>query len=596
MFKQPRIATGFFAALALSLCFSSPVSAATKIMPLGDSITDGVGYPNGGGYRVRLWDLLLSDRIDADFVGSASNGPTPLVDRNHEGHSGWRIDQLDSNIVNWLNNTQPQVVLLHIGTNDIGQNFDVPNAPARLSALIDKITATAPNAFVVVAKIIPTTNAANNVKFTTFNNAIPGIVSSKVAAGKKVSMVDMNSVVLLSDLNDGLHPNVVGYGKMADVWHTEVKRLVYGYDNKGTSLDASPTQGNLDALGSSYSKDALAAAGFSSEGLFNFGGMSFKLPKIGDQAKDNITASGEVIQLPDAAYGTRLGILGAANHGPSSGTATITYADNSTQTFTLGFSDWTLNAGAATPLAGTQSAVQMAYRNTPSGKQTINTHIFFTSVPITAGKAVKSLTLPAAVNQGGLHVFSVATDGIGFHANNIGISNDANAAPASFDTGGYSYSNEQLKAAGFVPNQNVVVNGTTFRWPTAGGNVHDNVVANGQTIFPTSTSGTRIAFLGSASFGPSQGTATLNFTDGTSQTFTLGFSDWALNGGSATPLAGTSIAVTSSRRNNASGAQTLNTHIFYKSFTFTQGKTVKSVTLPTGITAGQLHVFAVAVN
>jgi hypothetical protein len=88
----------------------------------------------------------------------------------------------------------------------------------------------------------------------------------------------------------------------------------------------------------------------------------------------------------------------------------------------------------------------------------------------------------------------------------------------------------------------------------------------------------------------------LNFTDGTTQTFTLGFSDWALNGGSATPLAGTSIAATSARRNNATGQQTLNTYIFYKSFTFTAGKTVKSVTLPSGITAGQLHLFAVTVN
>jgi len=90
-----------------------------------------------------------------DFVGSQSNGPASLGDHDHEGHPGWRIDQIDANIVGWLNTYQPHTVLLHIGTNDIGQNYDVPGAPARLSALIDHITATAPAAQSPALGVVP---------------------------------------------------------------------------------------------------------------------------------------------------------------------------------------------------------------------------------------------------------------------------------------------------------------------------------------------------------------------------------------------------------------------------------------------------------
>lgn len=42
-----------------------------------------------------------------------------------------------------------------IGTNDIAQNPDLPNAPKRLGGLIDKLVMHAPDALIVVATITP---------------------------------------------------------------------------------------------------------------------------------------------------------------------------------------------------------------------------------------------------------------------------------------------------------------------------------------------------------------------------------------------------------------------------------------------------------
>ncbi|BCY11438.1 ricin-type beta-trefoil lectin domain protein [Actinoplanes sp. L3-i22] len=191
-----------------------------RVMPLGDSITDGYNVP--GGYRIGLWQRLAANGTRTDLVGSGSNGPSNLGDHDHEGHSGWRIDQLDANIVGWIQQANPRTILLHIGTNDIGQNYDVANAPARLGALIDKIRANAPQVQLFVAQITPTANAANEQKTQTFNAALPGLVAAK---GPLTHLVDMHSALTTADLADGLHPNAGGYDKMAARWFAALQSV-----------------------------------------------------------------------------------------------------------------------------------------------------------------------------------------------------------------------------------------------------------------------------------------------------------------------------------------------------------------------------------
>jgi hypothetical protein len=64
-----------------------------------------------------------------DFVGSLANRPATLGDHDHEGHLGWRIDQIDASIVGRLRTYTSHTVLPHIGTSDVLQNHDLANAP-----------------------------------------------------------------------------------------------------------------------------------------------------------------------------------------------------------------------------------------------------------------------------------------------------------------------------------------------------------------------------------------------------------------------------------------------------------------------------------
>ena len=233
---------------------SAPASAesngGTRVMPLGDSITEGIGMTGGGGYRVGLWQRLAQGGYTTDFVGSGFNGPASLWDHDHEGHSGWRIDQIDANVVNWVRTYQPRTVLLHIGTNDISQNRDLANAPNRLAGVIDKITSTSPQTDVFVATLIPVSYANSQVQ--SYNSAIPGIVSSRANAGKRVHLVDMNRAVSLSDLPDGVHPNANGYDKMAAVWYAALRAVPGSIGNPaggGADPTPSPTPGNPGSSG-----------------------------------------------------------------------------------------------------------------------------------------------------------------------------------------------------------------------------------------------------------------------------------------------------------------------------------------------------------
>ena len=142
-------------------------------MPLGDSITDGIGGTNAG-YRAALHGLLTQSQVSFQFVGSAFNNPgtLPLDQIHHEGHSGFAItagtsgrEGISDNIATWLGPTgaDPNVILMMIGTNDVDIQYDLTHAQGRLDALVtrisDKTDGLKPNARLIVAQIVPIANA-----------------------------------------------------------------------------------------------------------------------------------------------------------------------------------------------------------------------------------------------------------------------------------------------------------------------------------------------------------------------------------------------------------------------------------------------------
>ncbi len=94
---------------------------------------------------------------------------------------------------------------------------------------MDRITSGAPNALLVVAQIVPTQSSTINTRVEKYNGAIPGLVESRVAAGKHIVMVDMYGAFVANPsyatalMTDRLHPNEAGCMVMATTWYDGIK-------------------------------------------------------------------------------------------------------------------------------------------------------------------------------------------------------------------------------------------------------------------------------------------------------------------------------------------------------------------------------------
>ncbi|WP_163568056.1 SGNH/GDSL hydrolase family protein [Fodinicola feengrottensis] len=137
-------------------------------------------------------------------------GEPPLGDPAHEGHPDWTIAQLDAQLAGWLTTYQPDVILLHAGTDDIAGHSTAEQAAAALSTLVGHIVAARPTAQVFVGTLLATPNDVLNPQFVQFNKAVPGIVASK---GRNIHLVDMFPALTAADFADPLHPTAAGTRK-----------------------------------------------------------------------------------------------------------------------------------------------------------------------------------------------------------------------------------------------------------------------------------------------------------------------------------------------------------------------------------------------
>ena len=210
------------------------LSDQVRILPLGDSITEGIGWEDGGGYRAVLREKLIAAGYDVKFVGSNTTYNAGIEGFLHEGHGGWYLYTIHEALAGWMSTTEdPHVILLMIGTNDFGGHFDYKNILYRLSGLLDDLAEKQPSAKIIVSTLTPRTEAWDeNYLKPYYNNGLPALVAEHQAKGQQVSMIDLYSALTRGtpatggDFPDELHPNEGGYRKMAQAWFEGIQSVL----------------------------------------------------------------------------------------------------------------------------------------------------------------------------------------------------------------------------------------------------------------------------------------------------------------------------------------------------------------------------------
>ena len=101
----------------------------------------------------------------------------------------------------------------------------------------------------------------------------------------------------------------------------------------------------------------------------------------------------------------------------------------------------------------------------------------------------------------------------------------AAASAGNFDGIGDSFAAAGLASDALVPGQSLLHDGLRIDWPDVPPGHPDNVLADGQQIAVSGT-GRVLGVVGASAYGPTTGTFTIGYADGSTSTATVTFADW----------------------------------------------------------------------
>ncbi|MCB0127544.1 MAG: putative Ig domain-containing protein, partial [Caldilineaceae bacterium] len=255
-------------------------------------------------------------------------------DPDHQGRRRYPAERIADNIYGWLTNNPADVILLHIGTNQLSAD------PAQVERILNEIDRFDPNIIVVLAKI--TNWTPYNPTVTEFNTNVETMALARITNGDQIVMVDMENgagfhyeIQPTGDMWDQVHPYATGYTKMAAVWLNALDDLLPICTAGVNILSQPPTTATV---GQGYTYDVQASG--------------FPLPTYTLLASpDGMTidsATGIITWLPTAPGSFSVTVEAANNIGADSQSFTITTVEES-------------NAPVLTSTPVTQGAVNQPY-------------------------------------------------------------------------------------------------------------------------------------------------------------------------------------------------------------------------------------------
>ena len=194
---------------------AAKVARSIQLVFDGDSITSWFAYYSGpGNSGVEIWNERYSKLVAFDFG----------IPGDFTQHLLWRLSQ------GQMNGIHPKLILLMIGTNNIGINTNEQIAEGN-KAIVDQYRKLCPDAVILLQGIFPRgATAADPIRARI--KAINKILAT-FADGNKVLFLDLGDKLLQPDgsistaiMRDHLHPNESGYRIWADAIQPYIDRYI----------------------------------------------------------------------------------------------------------------------------------------------------------------------------------------------------------------------------------------------------------------------------------------------------------------------------------------------------------------------------------
>jgi len=267
-----------------------------RILPLGNSITQGeddTAPPEDEqiAYRHTLYTFLNGAGYDFDFVGHGWNGDAIFPDANHGGIPGSRdqyvlrllqdgydevsLQQITTGGVPYLDDYPADIILLHIGTNDMTHEpgWDTTSVAQILNEIDTWETINGTEVYVFIARII--NRKTYSAITTAFNDSIEAMVARR--NDPSIIVVDMENGAGIDysvDIkDDGIHPFESGYIKMGQTWFDTLDYYLSSIPDAPSALAASAmdettiqldwTENSANETGYSVVRSLSSGSGFS---------------------------------------------------------------------------------------------------------------------------------------------------------------------------------------------------------------------------------------------------------------------------------------------------------------------------------------------
>ncbi len=380
------------------------------------------------------------------------------------------------------------------------------------------------------------------------------------------------------------------YGYSAIIKPVDISRW---FNNDGIASVENMKHGDFDGGGCTYPAEEIYVSG----SVLNVQGVKFLLSGNKKKANNNIQCKGQTLRLPKV-NADKLYFLGSSHGGNYKENFNVVYSDGTEELIKVGLSDWCVK-----PQFNEITAVKAKFRYSGKEKQDLPCSIWLQEVVLRhPEKKISRLILPTKEN---MHIFAITygkgkkslksePSGKAIKVNNSGIvyiksffNNQAIASKddktsGDFDGNKYYYPAEGL-ASGLISVKNI-----PFKFYNTG-KANDNIKCKKQKlILAKQVKGSSLYILGSAEFGNQQSRLKIIFTDGRSQYFDLGLTDWC----SQEPAYAEDKALEAGYRCTPKGIENLKTKIWLVTLPLKK-KNIKAILLPDN---EHMHIFAMTIK